>query len=437
MRLHWIGLLLGFLLLCVNAFGAILSLPGSLTQETLSETLPTAFAPGPWEAEDFQVEWVKGPVAGIEAVLEPESLQWVRVADVLALPRARLILRKSAGGPPITGRVTSGGFSQDFAGGEELAKIPVSLLEADDNKITVTAGESKRDLRVVFRPRVFDHPATNVGIDASCSRYGVKAELQNPALPSLIEIGCRFVETEGAAHRTSTLEILVSWNGAHQIVAPAILPGLWAFRERPSQEPLVIANGAEKLSISYSIPGNFHYGSLGGGLGPYIFDFNDPGSQYRVATPTLTLYGSYFLTEGSRLVAFGLATFNEHMTADFGVHLNTESLRTLDRRLAINVMLGAHIIGYKFGGSYVVHPGAPQGVEVIYSDAFARGKNLSLGGFVYPEIDGKAYYNLWIRWGSSTFLELNYIAWKDLVGQAQIFCRDVGISLGMPLARFF
>ena len=100
-------------------------------------------------------------------------------------------------------------------------------------------------------------------------------------------------------------------------------------------------------------------------------------------------------------------------------------------------MLGAHVLGFNNGNQFLIRPGVPQGVELVFSDAFRRGSNLSLGGFIYPEISGKEYYNIWLRWGGSRyFVELNYILWKEQVDSSSVFSRSVGVSLGLPLARF-
>src|SRR3954469_9950238 len=64
-------------------------LPPSLAFEAMSETMPTAFAPAEFSAEDFALEWEGPPLPGVEVRLQGRSREWVRVQDVLVLPRAR------------------------------------------------------------------------------------------------------------------------------------------------------------------------------------------------------------------------------------------------------------------------------------------------------------------------------------------------------------
>src|SRR4051812_40379634 len=67
-------------------------LPPSLAFEALSETMPTAVEPAAYSAEDFTLEWDGPAIPGVSAGLQARSLEWVRVQDVLVMPRARVRL---------------------------------------------------------------------------------------------------------------------------------------------------------------------------------------------------------------------------------------------------------------------------------------------------------------------------------------------------------
>jgi hypothetical protein len=76
-----------------SAYAAALAIPPSLAAETLTVTNPSPFAPAGFAVEDFAIEWDSEghtPPEGMTATLERESLQWVRVSELLVLPRARL-----------------------------------------------------------------------------------------------------------------------------------------------------------------------------------------------------------------------------------------------------------------------------------------------------------------------------------------------------------
>ena len=151
----------------------------------------------------------------------------------------------------------------------------------------------------------------------------------------------------------------------------------------------------------------------------------------------LTLYGSYFITESLRLVSFGAMTLDSHLTTDLGVYINTEYLKFLDRRVVINLLLGAHAIGFSTLGQYYLRIGVPQGVEILFFDFLKKGYNLNTGFFIYPLISGVSYYNVWLRWGSgSLFGEFNYISWDQPVNDQAFHSDSAGISVGIPIARF-
>jgi hypothetical protein len=81
--------------------------------------------------------------------------------------------------------------------------------------------------------------------------------------------------------------------------------------------------------------------------------------------------------------------------------------------------------------------GVPQGVEIIYRDFGKIRQNLSVGGFVFPSIDDKAYYNVWARWGNSKlFGEINYILWSESLSGQKYRSSSLGITLGTGLTQF-
>jgi hypothetical protein len=270
-------------------------------------------------------------------------------------------------------------------------------------------------------------------------------------------VGCRVAEVEGAEHRTSSLEAWVYWGGVGQTIlvggepTPSSSMSLWPLRLRaqPGKTQLAAyrSGGApgdargplDEMTLYYSTPENFHRGGLGVGIGPYWDHFTGGGDELSTPAPVLTVYGSYFITEALRLVSFDATTLDSHLTTDFGVYVSTESMRVIDRRLVINVLLGAHLIGFASQGTYRAKLGIPQGVEAQIIDFLGKGRNLTTGFFLYPKINGISYYNLWLRWGSPRlFGEFNYISWDEIVDNQPFSSVSAGVSLGfaLPFARF-
>jgi hypothetical protein len=437
-------------------------LPPSLAFEALSETMPTAVAPAEFSADDFALEWDGPAIPGMSVKLQSRSLEWVRVQDVLVIPRARARFYAERAAK---GSAHQAGFSQPFVyeiskepGGKTQpmsAEIPVALLSGVENEIQVevldtsasgmgTPPITRGKLRVRFRPR----PETARGplwVDPSCSRFGVTMESQGAAQQEdWLYVGCRLVGVEGAEHRTSSLELFTLWEGVGNSISVEDLPtpqtsaSVWLLRLRSQPGSVRLRGGEREVTVHYGTPENLHRGSLGAGLGPYSYLFQSSTEETKSGTAMLTLYGSYQLYDTIRAVAFDATTFSSQMVTDLGLYVNAEQFRTFDRRVALNLMLGAHVIGFKTQGEYLVVFGAPQGIELIVTDFLGKNRNLGAGAFIYPSIGGKAYYNTWLRWGSPSFFgEINYISWEEnLENRGRFYSQSLGISLGFPLARF-
>ncbi|OFZ53361.1 MAG: hypothetical protein A2428_10385 [Bdellovibrionales bacterium RIFOXYC1_FULL_54_43] len=436
-----------------RALAYVLSIPPQLSMEVLSESVPTAFAPTDFNVGDFRIEWIGEPIPGVTVRIEERSLEWVRVSELLVLPRARILFEMDR---IEGGRITSAGFSQAVSvqgGHQGRAEIPVALISGDQNPIelrirpfregvrapdTGVTKDIHGKLRVVFRPRS-ESKTARVYLDTSCSRYGLKTESLGFKADEWVYIGCRMVHTE-SIYRTSSLEVLVYWDNVGQsilvggIETPSSSVSLWPLRLYADPGTILLRAGSHEMRLRYSIPRQLHHGAVSLGIGPYAFNFRDESHEVSNTTLMPTLYSSYFITESMRLVAFGAVTANAQLISDFGVYLSSEYIRTLDRRVAVNLMLGVHSIAFRTGGQYYFLLGAPQGAEVVVYDFLGRARNLTLGGFVYPSIQGKAYYNTWIRWGSGAlFGEINYIAWEEKLDSEQYSSRSMGVTLGFPL----
>ena len=95
---------------------------------------------------------------------------------------------------------------------------------------------------------------------------------------------------------------------------------------------------------------------------------------------------------------------------------------------------------FRSNDQHYLRPGGPQGIEIVYRDAFKRAHNFSVGAFAYPPINDRSYYNVWLRWGTGKFFgELNFISWREKAGtydSQTVFNRSMGVSFGFPLFRF-
>ena len=423
------------LLVGSHAWADPLVLPPSIAVEALSETVPTAFSPVSWDVSLFVPSWSGSAISGIEFQLVAGSLEWVRVSEILVVPRARLLVRATG---PVTGQLRSGGFVQPFTGETE---IPIALLPGRLSEIEVLVQRDGRAERGRIGVR-FEGPPT-VLIDSSCSPFNLSSVSDPSWKHGWIYVGCRLVHGQASSHHASTLDAYVYWSGSPETIAVGgiettpVSDSVWGLRLRPQPGEVELRSRDRALKLRYRIPETLKRLSFGMGIGPYNYVFESAAESAHTVAPLVTLYASYFLTEGMRVVLFDAMALHRSYFTDVGLYLNAEQVRTIDGRFSLNLLLGAHVIGFRSAGKFNLPFSAPQGIEIIYRDAFMRNRNLSAGAFLYPPIQDRSYYNLWLRWGSpSVFAEFNYISWEEPAGGASVRSRSAGLSVGFPLFRF-
>lgn len=442
------GLLFAVLLLGGNLSASVLPLPQASFHDLLSESVPTAFPPDDFDEEEFSLVWDGDPLEGVSFHLQKGSIQWARVNEVLALPRARLEIEVQGFE---SGIVNYHDFTIPLGriqGEERLhASLVVALVSGGKNPIELRLGRSGRELRgrLLLQFRSKRMGASRVYRDPSCSKYSLEIESEDKRIltdDQWIYVGCRVTVAGAHETRAPSLEIYVFWDhvgssievGGMDTETSAI--STWAMKVGPEPGFIHVASKKNRLKFTYLLPKQFHFGSLSLGIGPYGNYFDALGTSVSDTRPLVTLYGSYFISEGVRFVGFNATSLGAQGYNDLGFYLHNENFKVLDRRLSLNLLLGGHVIGFSAGGSSYFLFGIPQGIEMIYTDFLVRGKNLSMGGFVYPKIDGKSYHNLWLRWGFRTFVEINFILWEEMIHGQSIFSRNLGVSLGFPLAQF-
>jgi hypothetical protein len=435
-----------------SAQATLVTLSPNYAAEAASETVPLAFKPFQLSVDEFEFEWVGTPLSGVQLELGKESLDWVRVSEFLVLPRARLFVKAdqvSGGQVRYHSNVQAFGI-EDSQGS---AEIPIALTSGEKNPIqiiTVKDGKQKSGTVLLrFRPKQALSFEQRIGIDVTCSPYQVAIEKNMGARPDeWMFVGCRLVYSKGSNHRTSTLEIYAYWDGVGQtikmgeVATPSISSSLWLASQGAKPGVVKFVAGSHELALRYKVPEYLHKGTLALGLGPYAYQYRDAVSNVNTTIPLVTLYLNFFLDETTKFVVFEAIAAHEKFNSDLGLYLMSESFKTLDERFSISLMFGAHMLTFPSLGKTQNLIGAPQGIEATYRDLFVKGYNTTVGAFVYPKIDGKSYYNVWLRWGRpGFFVEFNYISWSELLhdslGAAQeAYSQSLGISVGFPIFRF-
>jgi hypothetical protein len=284
-------------------------------------------------------------------------------------------------------------------------------------------------------------------IDVSCSSQSLEIEDER-ALPldHWVYLGCRMIHSQGDSGIEPQSEVFVAWTGAKGPVSLSGIRGAESGESQTAALTALMSHHAQSIEfhdasgagfkIRARLPSRLRANFLGLGIGPYAYSLRVPGADtVQEGAALVTVYGSYVLSEGARLVFFDAFPLHKRSYNDFGLYFNNESARALDERIQFNLLLGFHLISFSSPLGLQHRLGAPQGFEMIWRDAFGRRKNLSLGGFFYPPIDGKAYTNSWLRVGTGRFFgELNYLSWTEKSGDGgSASSRSVGLSFGAPI----
>lgn len=261
---------------------------------------------------------------------------------------------------------------------------------------------------------------------------------------ALAVLDCRVIRSESADGLLASLDLFLFVDGAgnelkmNGSTVKAEAPSLFRFRLFPQNQPILLdsANG-DAFELRYRIPTKMNRGFIGIGLGPYEYHLAAPGTDVSTTAAIFTLYGSYQITDSVKFTAFDATAVHKNYFTDTGLYFKSESAKLLDQRINIYVMLGANLVGVKYGGDTQRKWGAPQGFEMVYHDFLSPNRALVFGAFIYPPIDGKSYYNSWLRYGSSSFFgELNYLGVRNRIDDASVYVRSLGFSVGFPLANF-
>jgi hypothetical protein len=381
---------------------------------------------------------VESTGAAVSARWIPGSVKWVRSADGLALPRARLRIAVEA--PPERLLLRWRGRAVVFQAGESGAfvEIFVPLLEGGLARLEVD-GRPAAGIRIAAKAEPTGPPSVRHAIDHSCSPWNVSIKGLDDAYLSM---NCRAIPVGRIGSEEALLE--VHWTAAGVTLPDGSAPPLAAqLRDgRPARLTLIGPDGAPRLvELSAVVPPRLHRMRLAWGVGPYrLTSSAESGNDL---APSLTLYGNFRLRtaeDGMSLRAFEAAVSPNPATDAFfnnlGLYFAYDLARVWDARLHVTALLGMQAVTFAPRGlerSTYSTALAPQGFEIAYPDAFGR-KNETLSGGMFLGTDTrKPYQNFWLRYGGRWFVEGNSISWRE----SDRFARMAGLSFGLPFASLF
>lgn len=382
---------------------------------------------------DFPVT-VDGSVKGLSAAWEAGPVRWLRGADGLPVPRARLIL--SAPLPPERLLVRWRGRAVAWQGGADASTVELFVPLLDGGAAVVEVdGKAAAKVVVGAKPK----PGAAHALDHSCSPYALSLEGLDDAY---VSASCRVVAVGRVGAEEAVLE--VRWAGAGVSLSGGAAPPMTALLRdgRPARSTVSGPDGKSRVvTLSARVPARLNRMRLAWGAGPYGMSSSGPSGNGAVGAAMI--YGNFRLRyeDGLSLRAFEAAVGKDPGNAAFfnnlGLYFAYDAARVVDRRLRLTVLLGAQAVTFAPRGLRRASYGeiiAPQGFEVTYADAFGiRNKSLSGGLFLQPTTSSKRYQNLWLRYGGAWFGELNYLSWRA----GDRFATMWGVSVGAPLARLF
>ncbi|MBS1961847.1 MAG: hypothetical protein JST04_06500 [Bdellovibrionales bacterium] len=414
----------------------------------LDDPFPAAAEPVKALPTFYRWKGVEDLPAGAKLEWDEHSTQWSRIDERIVLPRARVKIEI----PGVDGvlvstweRTTPLRLSTK---GSWFGEVMVPLVSGEASKLSVWVrkGKTEKEYPLTLE-RVGGGEADSVGIDHSCSPWGVELVRRGApsSRPALALVDCRLVRSESADGLLAALDLFLFLDGSGDTMkmngstVKAEAPSLFRFRLYPQNQAVILESATgDSFELRYRIPTKLNRGFLGVGIGPYRYHLAAPNTDFETNAGVFTLYGSYQFSETVKFTAFNATAIHKNYFTDTGLYFKSESAKILDQRVTLYLMLGANFVGFKYGADTQKKWGAPQGFEAVYSDFLSPNHTLVFGAFIYPPIDGKSYYNSWIRYGSGAiFGELNYLSIRNQFDGESVYVRALGFSLGFPLAKFF
>ena len=431
-----------FFLLLTNTFAANFPLPERLDQEILADDSPTAWRQNKLGVEDFTPEWVGQPVEGVSFYLGKKSYDLVRSIDVLALPKARLkIIAENIQ----SGNACNGAGCQSFSkdsDGKWIIDLPVALLGGSSyaTKLTLTRNDKTISalIGISFTPKSATLEQL-VSTDPSCSPYQLTLKsFKSGSKPLWLAMGCRLIYSEGDEHRTSSLVAYTYWEGKSDTnlkldgsAVQSVRPKLFVFDLKSQPGTFTLSDDDNTVELSYSIPERLHFARMSAGIGPYWLNFTGNGENVSSPSALASFYAAYYLTKSTSITSFASIMPDSHLNTTFGFYFRNLSFTFFDRRFVIYLNIGGHFQGFQAMNQYNFLWTFPQGSELKVVDPWAKGHDLTIGGFLQPSVNNVGYTEFWLRYGTTRmFGELNYINRFQPVNGVNFMSQSIGITLG-------
>ncbi len=360
---------------------------------------------------------------------EKDSVQWIRLNEVLLMPRAKLRIQIPATEANFHIRYLNKVYLLQTYKGRAILDLWVSLFRAEP--ITIIQGDKTYEVISISAQKSKQAVSSQL-IDYSCAQWGIEITGLDD---DYLSVGCQFTRSGKFGSEVPHLEIL--WSAASYRLADNSPSPYYASitNSQPVEFEVVNSkNEKRKVSIKSKLPTRVKRLRVGFGLGPHQFKTREAQSTEERWTGSYFLYSNLFLADGVSLRAFDAYTRQNATFNNAGLYYATEISKFFDNRFSFTTLIGAQILTYKTPqGDNFNEAIFPQGGEIVWMHPFGLKNYRLTAGLFFDLSQAHTYQNNWLRFGKSTFVEVNYIKWGRENTQAELW----GFSVGFPLFELF
>lgn len=378
----------------------------------------------------------KGQKIEIQTLLDRFSFDWVRVNELLLVPRARLKVKVSQEAKDL--HLIYKQRLLNFQGLKNTAytELFISLYEKSPIEVFF---KQKLLATVYVMPKKAQQP--KILIDYTCSRNSIEID---GLTHEHISIGCHTKRIGQFGKEKPMLEVM--WISPELEVVDDVskVPYHAVFLNRQPVQVNVrnrYTKEEKTITIKAKVPKRLHRMFTAYGFGPYAFNTKSTNPETDLTlkkqepmVPALFFYLNYKISDTASVRGFDAAVFKDSNFNNAGAYLGNDFGFALDNKLYFTTLIGMQYLYFKFDedSDPVSEAIFPQGIEFMYRHAFGITNYIVSGGIFLSTTDSIEYENAWIRWGKSYFWELNLISWaKD-----DIEVKTWGVSLGFPFKGF-
>lgn len=394
------------------------------------------------KVSDFNIRLKLNEDIKSKVILKKDSIQWIRIDEVLLTPRARISIyfQGEANEYALQYRNKSI-LMQQTQNDIAHTEFYVSLFQFDKIKVFK---KGKEIGSISFYAKNVDTKKVRQTalIDYSCSRRSIEViGMEN----EFISLGCRMNRIGKWGKEKAMLEVL--WTSAnYRLLDGSHAPYIAVFLTNNPVKVKVINhnNEVKEIEIRAKVPKRLHRLNIAYGYGPYFFETaydQDPNENVEdllkytePIVPAFMAYFNYKIDNESSIRGFDAIVGKDSLFNNLGIYYASDIAKPLDKKLTITTLLGMQHLYFKFDDGFPTksEPIFPQGIEFNYRHAFGIENYLINGGAFLSPSESIDYQNIWVRWGKTIFWELNYIYW----GTGEFSAKMWGLSAGFFFGGF-